>query len=240
MSHIAIIPARGGSQRLPKKNIIDFLGKPLLAWTIEAALATGLFSRVLVSTDAPEIAQIAEQYGASVPFLRRSAHDHHSPIAEATCVALEQCAEELGERYDLVTQLMANTPLRNATDIRSAVQHFHEHDAPAQISCFAFGWMNPWWAVTLADDGTPSPLFPEALKTRSQDLPTLYCPTGAIWIARTDVLLNARTFYCPGHRFFPLTWQSALDIDDAEDLAMARAVFEARRSATESQESPAP
>lgn len=237
MRHIAIIPARGGSQRLPKKNILDFMGKPMIAWTIEAALETGIFTRVLVSTDSPEIAEVARQFGAEVPFLRRDAYDHQSPIAEATCVALEQCETELHEQYDLVTQLMANTPLRTAADIRRAVEHFAASEAPAQISCFAFGWMNPWWAVTLQDDGTPEPLFSNALKARSQDLPTLYCPTGAIWIARTDALRSARTFYCPGHRFFPLSWQSALDIDDAEDLAMAQALFVAQRKHSTAQES---
>lgn len=232
MRHIAVIPARGGSRRLPKKNIIEFMGKPMIAWTIEAAQAAGVFDRILVSTDSTEIAAVAEDFGATAPFLRSRAYDDHAPVSEATCVALEQCSEELGEEFDLVTQLMANTPLRTAEDIRCALQHFLDGSAPAQISCFAFGWMNPWWSVTLDAEGAPTHLFPDALTRPSQDLPKLYCPTGAVWIARTDALLAARTFYCPGHRFFPMHWQSAIDIDDEEDLAMAQAVFNLRSAQT--------
>jgi CMP-N-acetylneuraminic acid synthetase len=230
MRHIAVIPARGGSRRLPDKNIIDFMGKPMIAWTIEAAQAAGLFDRILVSTDSAEIATVAENFGVEVPFLRNRAHDDYTPVSEATCVALEQCSEELGEQFDLVTQLMANIPLRTADDIRSAYDYFLAGSAPAQISCFASGWMNPLWSVTLDAEGVPTHLFPDASKKRSQDLPTIYSPTGAIWIARTKALLATRTFYCPGHRFFSMSWQSAVDIDDEEDLAMAKAVFNMREA----------
>lgn len=229
MRHIAVIPARGGSRRLPNKNIMDFMGKPMIAWTIEAAQAAGIFDRILVSTDSAEIAAVAEDIGVEVPFLRNRAHDDYAPVSEATCVALEQCSDELGEQFDLVTQLMGNTPLRTVDDIHNALQHFLEGESPAQISCFAFGWMNPLWSVTLDAEGMPTHLFPDASAKRSQDLPKLYCPTGAVWIAKAKALLASRTFYCPGHRFFPMPWQSAVDIDDEEDLAMAKVVFNMRK-----------
>jgi N-acylneuraminate cytidylyltransferase len=231
MRHIAVIPARGGSKRLPRKNIIDFMGKPMIAWTIEAALESELFDRVLVSTDSSEIAEVAKSHGATVPFLRDDAHDDHTPVSRATCVALYQCAEELGESYDLVTQLMANTPLRTAKDIRESVNNFLQGNAPAQISCFPFGWMNPWWAASIDESGHPSFVFPEARRKRSQDLPKLYCPSGAIWIAKYETLLKSETFYCTGYVFFPLSWQSAIDIDDAEDLSMAEMTFIMREKA---------
>jgi len=85
--------------------------------------------------------------------------------------------------------------------------------------------MNPWWSVTLDAEGRPTRLFHDASAKRSQDLPKPYYPTGAIWIAKTDALLAARTFYCSDHRFFAMPWQSAVDIDDEEDLAMAEVVF---------------
>ena len=225
MRSIAVIPARGGSKRLPKKNIIDFMGKPMIAWTIEAALQSKLFERILVSTDSEEIAEISGNYGVSVPFLRTKAHDDDSPVSLATCAALQQCSEKLGEEYDVVAQLMPNTPLRAAHDIQQAMDHFCNHQAPSQISCFRFGWMNPWWAVKLDAGGKPFPVFPEAQGKRSQDLPVLFCPTGAIWIAWTEKLLHYQTFYCPDHVFHPMSWQSAVDIDDEHDLAMANAVF---------------
>jgi N-acylneuraminate cytidylyltransferase len=228
MRKIAIIPARGGSKRIPKKNIIDFMGKPMIAWTIEAALESGLFDRVLVSTDSVEVARIAEDWGASVPFLRNAAYDDHSPVSLATCVALQQCEENLNEDYDIVAQLMANAPLRTDEDIKEAMTHFIASSAPSQISCFRFGWMNPWWAVTLDSSGQPNPLFPEMQLERSQDLPALYCPSGAIWISQVEELLEHQTFYCPSHIFHPIPWQSAVDIDDEEDLIMAAVVFEMR------------
>ena len=227
MKRIAVIPARGGSKRIPGKNIIEFCGKPMIAWTIEAALESGCFSQVLVSTDDPEIARVARTWGADVPFLRSIHSDDHTPVSAATKAALEQATVHWQENYHTVVQLMANCPLRNAEDIRQAISAFEEKQRTFQISCFRYGWMNPWWAVTLDETGSPEQLFPEAAKQRSQDLPPLYCPTGAIWIARTKDFLEAGTFYGHGHQFESVAWQSAVDIDDYDDLAFASAVAQA-------------
>lgn len=225
MKHIAIILARGGSKRLPRKNILAFHGKPMLAWTVEAALQSCQFDQVLVSTDDPEIADIARAFGAAVPFLRDSAADDITPSSEATLAALRQAEQHWGEQFDVVSQLMANCPLRDAEDITAAAQNFIDRGAESQISCFRFGWMNPWWAAKLDEQGTPDYLFPEARVARSQDLPPLYCPSGAIWMARAPALKSAKTFYVPSHIFHALSWISAMDIDDAEDLEMAKACF---------------
>ncbi len=221
---VAVIPARGGSKRIPRKNILDFHGKPMIAWTIEAAVASGCFDRVLVSTDDQEIASVAERCGAPVPFLRDGFADDQSPVSLATVAALDQLERELGETYDVVVQLMANCPIRNAEDIQAALTQFDERQASSQISCFRFGWMNPWWASRIDEAGRPSPLFPTESTARSQDLPPLYCPTGAIWIARVGALREARSFYTPDRLFFPISWESAVDIDDMEDFKMAEAV----------------
>lgn len=226
---IAIILARGGSKRLPGKNILPFHGKPMLAWSVEAALQSGQFERVLVSTDSEQIAQIAIQHGAEVPFLRHSAADDLSSSSEATRIALQQAQEHWGCDFDVVAQLMANCPLRSATDIRDAMNAFVSSQALAQISCFKFGWMNPWWAFTMDQNGHSKPQFPEALKQRSQDLPPLYCPTGALWITKVSSLFEHGTFYAPGHVFHAMDWVSALDIDDEEDLRMALAAHSLKR-----------
>lgn len=225
MKHIAIILARGGSKRLPRKNMIEFHGKPMLAWTIEAALKSQCYQRILVSTDDKEISDIAVRYGAEVPFLRETAADDMAPSSDATIAALRQAEKHWKEDYDYVSQLMANCPLRNEFDIKDAVTTFLDRDAQFQISCFRFGWMNPWWAARLDVNQRPSYLFNEAKSSRSQDLPVLYAPTGAIWIAKVQSLYQHRTFYGPGHRLHQLNWMSALDIDDAEDLDMAHACF---------------
>lgn len=224
MVAIAVIPARGGSKRVPRKNILDFAGRPMIAWTIEAARSCGKFDRVLISTDDAEIAEIGRQYGAEVPFLRDSAADDQSHVSAATLVALTQAETYWGERYDTVAQLMPNCPLRGASAITDAMDAFATREEGFQISCFKYGWMNPWWAVTLDSKGHPKPLFADAMTRRSQDLETLYCPTGAIWIADVEALRKSGTFYGPGHAFHPLPWADAVDIDDWEDLEMAKSV----------------
>lgn len=224
MNRIAIIPARGGSKRIPRKNIVDFEGKPMIAWTIEAALQSGCFDEVLVSTDDEEIAEASRAAGAAVPFLRQENADDHAPASQATISALKQAEAHWDTHFDLIAQLMPNCPLRAASHIQEAIRHFMAENLSFQISCFRFGWMNPWWSVQLSSNGIPERMFPDAAKQRSQDLPSLYCPTGAIWLANRNALLAADTFYGPEHRFFPLDWQAAVDIDDMEDLRMAKAV----------------
>ena len=229
MKAVAIILARGGSKRLPRKNILPIGGKPMLTWSVEAALASRRFARVVVSTDSAEIAAIGREAGAEVPFLRDTAADDISSSSEATIAALGQAEAHWGEKYDVVAQLMANCPLRNASDVVDAMDAFAASGASAQLSCFRFGWMNPWWAFELAEDGRAHHKFPEAIKSRSQDLPPLYCPTGAIWVARPDALRLARSFYTEDCTYHPMSWLSALDIDDHDDMAMAEACCALKR-----------
>ena len=233
MGRIAIIPARGGSKRIPNKNIIDFCGRPMIAWTIEAALQSGLFDQVLVSTDSEDIAEIAMKWGASVPFLREEHCDDFVPISDATISALKQAERYWSCEYELIVQLMANCPLRNQEHIFDAVSSFEKTGTKYQISCFRFGWMNPWWATKLDENSLPQPLFPEAIAKRSQDLDPLFCPTGAIWVADRSSLLQAMTFYGPKHRFHPMDWEGAIDIDDYEDLKMARLLVAKREQLRE-------
>lgn len=214
---IAIIPARGGSKRIPKKNIIPFLGKPMIAWTIEAAKKSNLFSDVVVSTDDLEIKKVAESYGAIVPFLRGHYADDVSTVSQVTVYTLEK----LGADHNTVVQLMPNCPIRNENNIQAMYDFFLKSQSNSVMSCFKFGWMNPWWAFEMDQANSPLYMFPEALKKRSQDLGDLYCPSGAIWMADIASLLKHKTFYMPGHRFFPIEWESAMDIDNYDDLAMA-------------------
>ena len=225
-SRLAVIPARGGSKRLPGKNIAAIGGRPMIEWTIRAALECRLFDRIVVSTDDRAIADIARAAGADVPFLRDDYADDHAPVSLATIDAVDRVQHGVPS-YDVVVQLMANCPLRKAAHIIDAVAAFDAGGAAFQLSCFKFGFMNPWWAFKRRTDGTADVLFPEAMTRRSQDLDPLFCPSGAIWIARTGDLRAARTFHGNGATFLPLPWQAALDIDDEDDLALARALFEA-------------
>jgi N-acylneuraminate cytidylyltransferase len=221
-SIVAIIPARGGSTRIPHKNIVEFCGKPLIAWTIEAALSTGIFDSVVVSTDDAEIARVSRKFGARVPFLRDQKADEFSPVSEAIIRTIEQL-EEIGESYDLVVQLFAVCPLRTSEEILQAVYFFFEHKAPLLISCFQFVGMNPWWAMKLNEQYQGEKLFKE-INMRSQDIPPLYSPTGAIWIGDVEVLKREGTFFGKDQIFWEIPWESGIDIDDEKDLRLAAAL----------------
>jgi CMP-N-acetylneuraminic acid synthetase len=227
---IAIILARGGSKRLPNKNILKINNKPLVAWSIEAAINSRQFTKVLVSTDSKKILNISKKYNAEVPFLRSKAADDYSTSSLATYYALCQAEKFWGEKYDLVVQLMANCPLRTAEDIKNSIKAFKKSKTPSQISCFRYGWMNPWWAVKLNKKGIPSKIFPKLTEKRSQDYQKLYCPSGALWIARRDNFINKKNFYMKGHRYQEINWISAIDIDDKDDFKMAKMCLNLRNS----------
>ena len=228
---IAIIPARGGSKRLKNKNIMPLLGKPMIQYTIQSALESGVFDEVLVSTDCQEIARVSRECGATVPFLRdpRLADDH-TPVSLATFHALGQMENYTGNRYGVVVQLMANCPCRTAEDIKRAYKQFRDSRKNFQISFFPFGWMNPWWAMRLKAGNKPSPLFPKAYKKRSQDLEKLYCPTGALWIARSAALKREKSFYGKGYSVYVMDWRHAVDIDDEDDFHMAQIILSQTQS----------
>jgi CMP-N-acetylneuraminic acid synthetase len=228
VKNIAIILARGGSKRLPKKNILDLGGKPLIAWSIEAARKSKMFAKILVSTDSKEIAKVSIKYGAEVPFLRDENSDDFSSSSKATFTALRQAEDYWNMKFDFVTQLMANCPLRTASDIRKSIKDFNISKAPSQISCFKFGWMNPYWALELKKNKEPKFLFPDAIKKRSQDLPSLFCPTGALWLAKRDLFVKTKDFYMKGYNLGYLDWISAIDIDDKQDLIMAKTFLDLR------------
>jgi CMP-N-acetylneuraminic acid synthetase len=224
---VAIILARGGSKRIPNKNIIDFFGKPLLAWTIEAALKTNLFETVLVSTESEQIAEISLKYGAKVPFLRNANYDDFSSSSEATLTALKQLKEWNSTDYKTVVQLMANCPLRTSSNILDQLKLYESFSKRKSIiSGFKYGMFNPWWAYSKAKDGTYSRIFENIEKiTRSQDLPKLICPTGATWISEVETLYEENTFYSVGYSFYELGWIQAVDIDDESDLLLAKAAY---------------
>ena len=228
---LAVIPARAGSKRIPRKNITVLAGKPMIAWTIEAALSSGIFKDVLVSTDSEEIAALGRQLGAAAPFLRNAedAGDYAS-IHISTLKALIRMEEYRRKNYDVVVQLMPNCPCRTKEDILNSWSHFTSSKNDFQISISKFGWMNPWWALKLEKYTiTPKPLFPIEFKKRSQDLEELYCPTGAIWIAAANLFKRDRTFYGRGYKAFALNWQSAVDIDNPDDFQLAELILRSRK-----------
>lgn len=222
---VAIIPCRGGSKRVPGKNIRLLQGKPLIAYAIEAAQQSLIFDRVVVSTDSEEIAEVAKEYGAEIPFLRDSKlADDFSPISAATLDAVTRIDPE-ADRYQMIAQLMANCPLRTSEDVKASYEQFVSGDAGSQISVAEYGWLNPWWAMTRNDKNVLTPQFNEHLGVRSQDLPKIFCPTGAIWWAKASVLRKHGTFYAPEYTGWVMPWKRAVDIDTEEDWEMAELLY---------------
>lgn len=223
--HLAVIPARGGSKRLPGKNVREFHGRPAIAHTIDAALGSGLFDRVVVSTDSAEIAEIARRHGAEVPFVRDAGlADDHTPVSLVTLDALDRL-DPCGRAVHAVAQLMANCPLRTADDVRRSHGQFAASGAPSQVSVVRFGWLNPWWAVRRTPELALEPLFAEARAARSQDLPDVFCPTGAVWWARASVLRQERTFHGAGCTGWEIPWHRGVDVDTEDDWQMAEALW---------------
>lgn len=228
---IAVIPARGGSKRVPGKNIRPLCGRPILAYTIDAALSSRLFERVIVSTDDRRIAELALEYGAEVPFLRdASLADDHTPVSMATLDALTRVDPEPG-RFDSIAQLMPNCPLRTAGDILASYAQFEATGCNSQISVVKFMSQTPWWAVTRDEYFALKPIFASHILARSQDLPELFCPTGAVWWARTAALRQAKTFHTPDRTGWQIPWERAIDIDTPEDWKLAELLMASERKA---------
>jgi CMP-N-acetylneuraminic acid synthetase len=219
--NLAVIPARAGSRRIPLKNVKPFGGIPAIVYSISAACASGLFDRVVVTTDSEMIAEIATGHGADVPFLRRpELADDHTPVSLATLDALQQLDPD-ATRFRRVAQLMPSCPLRTADDVRASCAHFLASGSTAQISVTRYGWQNPWWAMQCTGEGHVRPLFQSEAVARSQDLPALFCPTGAIWWATAERLRASRTFHVADRTGWEIPWQRGIDIDTPDDWTMA-------------------
>lgn len=220
---IGIIPARAGSERVRKKNLRELGGRPLIEWTIEAALMSAQFDRLIVSTDSSEIADVALAAGAEVPFLRTKHADAVSGVTEATIDLVGRLA--LNVDSTVIAQLLPVCPFRNAQDVTMVIGSFiGDSERRSIISGGKYLFQPPWWACSPDRDGSPRYLFPEALKQRSQDLEELFAPNGAIWVSTLQSLLRHGSFYSPNHRMVELPWKSGLDIDTEIDFQIAQAL----------------
>lgn len=223
---VAIIPARGGSKRLPRKNLLPFLGKPLLAHTVEAAVASGVFDEVLMTSDSQEILDTAARYGAT-PVLRPPEYATDTiGFFETVLHALSAGGREGAEAICL---LMPNCPLRDKTDIIESKRSFASCGSDFQISVFRYHMFNPFWALRMGANGLEA-VFPEHFPRGGKLAESAYCPTGAVWWARRAAYLEAKDFYGPGAVPFELPWWRAVDIDTARDFHMAELVATALRA----------
>lgn len=215
---ICIIPARGGSKRIPRKNITDFNGKPLIAWSIQTAIDSGLFSDVVVSTDDPEIADVAISNGASVPFERDpSLADDFATTADVLKDALQRL-----EPSNTVCCFYPTAPMITADDLSSAYDKLKQQDANCVISVTEYDF-HPLRAFAVGRDQTLSFNWPEHALTRSQDLPEMLHDAGAFYLLNVSSFVDAGAIIHGKTLGQPIPRNRALDIDTPTDLEMARA-----------------
>jgi N-acylneuraminate cytidylyltransferase len=223
---ICIIPARGGSKRVPRKNIREFGGLPMIAWPIRAARQSGLFARIVVSTDDGEIAGIAREHGAETPFIREAAlADDHAGTAEVVLDAIDRLR---AQACQFVCCLYPTAPLVSPGDLAGALRLLQASGADTVIPVVDFDYP-PQRALVLQEGGRVAFANPQHALTRSQDLPALVHDAGAFYFLRMAAFLASRRILADHAVALHLPRSRAIDIDTEEDLALAQALFDLRQ-----------
>lgn len=220
-SILGIITARGGSKGLPRKNVLPFVGKPLIFWTIEAAHQARTLERVILSTDDPEIMDVAVKAGCEVPFVRPAAlaedeSDHFAVLVHAI--------EKLEQSFDYVVLLQPTSPLRSAEDIDRCIEFCLKEKAPAGISVCE-SEVSPYLTYRLDPDSRMSHILSEsAPDLRRQSMPKTYHPNGAVYVANTRWFLKHRMFITDETVAYLMPRERSFDIDTELDFRIAEYV----------------
>ena len=218
---LAVIPARGGSKGIPGKNIVLLASKPLICYTVEAALRSRYLKRVIVSTDDVDIAKIATDCGAEVPFLRPSnlSQDDSSSVS-----VLKHAVNNIEESqvclFDFVVLLQPTSPLRNERYIDLAIEKMLETGADSVISVCKVKH-HPFWNFVFQEDRLHSLLPNNDKSSRRQELPQTYAPNGAVYVVKRDVLFNENTMFGNDLRGIIMSAEESIDIDDYYDWFLA-------------------
>jgi len=214
MSNIAIIPARGGSKRIPRKNIKDFLGKPIIAYSIEAAIQSGLFDEVMVSTDDAEIAEVAKNYGAKVPFMRsEGSSNDHATLADVIDEVKREY-EKLNRRFDNICCILATAPLIKAGDLKTAYEILIKEDVDSVRPIVRFSY--PIQRAVKLNHGRITMFYPEHQTTRSQDLVPAYHDGGQFYWMKYETGLRGKNKFG-----YEIKETHVQDIDTDEDWKLA-------------------
>lgn len=220
----AVIPARGGSKRIPGKNIKFFAGTPMIAWSIEIAQASGLFDRIIVSTDSPDIAAVARAHGAEAPFVRPAElSDDHAATAPVLRHALEWLNAN-GPKVARLCCIYATAPFVRAQDLRQGLSLLDAHGATSVFSVTTFPFPVQR-ALRLTEDGRLTMLWPEFELTRSNDLVEAYHDAGQFYWLDADRFLIEGRMYAEDSRPVILPRHRVQDIDTPEDWERAERMF---------------
>jgi N-acylneuraminate cytidylyltransferase len=224
---LAVIPARGGSKRIPRKNIREFCGKPIIAWSIEAAFQSKCFDQVIVSTDDPEIADVARRFGAEVPFLRPAElADDYTGTAAVVRHAIEWF-EENGVTYEEVCCIYATAPFIRAEDIRSGLEILHSGDADYAFTVTSFPFPIQR-AVKITSSGRIEMFYPEYYNARSQDLEEAFHDAGQFYWGKSSTWKEGTLMFSDKTVPIILPRYRVQDIDTLEDWDRAEMMFKCK------------
>ena len=219
MSNLAIITARGGSKRIPKKNIKDFCGKPIIAYSIEAALDADIFDEVMVSTDSEEIAEVAKVYGASVPFMRSEATSNDFATTSDVLLEVVKSYGDLGKSFDFGCCLYPTAPFVTAKLLRKAFDTLVHSSAKTLLPVVAFSFP-PQRGVFIRENKLVLSQ-PEYLNTRSQDIEKMYHDCGAFSMFRIPEFLSEKKLITDNTIPFVMDEIMVQDIDNLSDWEIA-------------------
>lgn len=227
--NIAIIPARGGSKRIPRKNIKEFAGKPIIAYSIEAATASGLFDSVIVSTDDAEIAEVARSFGAEIPFLRpKSLSDDFTGTTPVVKHAIDWFARNKAP-VSCVCCIYATSPFIQKEFLVEAYQKLISSGKSYVFSVTSFAYPIKR-AIRIAADGTVDPIYPENILVRSQDLEDAYHDAGQFYFGTAEAWMNDVVAFSSASLPMVLPRYLVQDIDSEEDWKRAELMYLAWQS----------
>lgn len=220
MKKLAIIPARGGSKRIPRKNVKDFLGKPIIAYSIEAAIDSGLFDEIMVSTDDSEIAEIAKSYGATLPFMRSEVNANDQATTFDVIKEVIDKYEEIGKNFDKACCLYPTAPFVNASILKNFSIFLNQTNFDCVFPVLQYSYPIQR-ALKLSEEGHVAMINKEYLNTRSQDLEARYHDAGQFYFFRVKPLLAAEALWTNNTGVRQIEEMSAQDIDNDEDWKIA-------------------
>ena len=224
MKNIAIIPARGGSKRIPRKNIKPFMGKPIIAYSIEAALQSGLFDEVMVSTDDEEIAAVARQYGASVPFFRSAKTANDYATMENVIEEVLNCYRERGISFDAFCCVFSTAPFLKSQSLVNSYNIFENNAYDALMPVLSFSY--PIQRALFLENSRLLMREPEHIHTRSQDLQPMYHDAGLFYWMKVDKFYETKEILCDNTGMIELSEVEAQDIDTEEDWKLAELKYQ--------------
>ena len=229
MRKLAIIPARGGSKRIPKKNIKPFLGTPIIKYSIDSALRSKIFDEVMVTTDNEEIADLSISFGAKVPFYRSKENSDDYATTSDVILEVLDSYKSIGKNFDIICCLYPTAPLINSNMLVDAYDLMLDKNVDSVITVTKFGFPI-WRGFKIDDDKKASYIWPENELKRSQDLEPVYHDVGQFYFLRVDKFLIQKKLVMKNNSIIEIPESKVQDIDNLEDWKLAEIKFNLNRS----------